>query len=291
MPQVSITTLNSMADRNFTAALNRHVQWGLRHLDLKDAIFGKDVIDLTESEAGRAADMISARDLSVYCLSTSLFHDKVESGIEAFRKNHLEPLGHIIELAQIFRPSLIRLLSARSLRRDEIQNSVDYLRTDHPWLIDLYRVAVEKVAAAGFECTIENESHANLFSDPWEILEFFDLLDCGNAVNLTWDVQNLWQMGTYPSLNVYQQLKPLMAYYHLKGSMSEPGTNILRWKSCLEDASWPVLEITGQVILDGVSPVICLNPSHGVEKEGYDYRNTVGHDIAYVRNAFGGTVS
>ncbi len=286
MPTVSITMLNTMADRDFPTALDRHVQWGLHYLDLKDAIFGRGIVELTDSEAHRAASLIRERGLSVYCLSTTLFHDDVESGEEEFRRNNLEPLDRAIAFARVLQPDLIRLLSARTTKRDNLANSTEYLRTEHPWLIELYREAIEKITAAGFRATIENECHANIFSNPNEILDFFGSLNCGDAASLTWDVQNLWQMGTFPSLDVYQQLKPLITYYHLKGGQSEEGSTTLRWKSCLEDASWPVWEITERVITDGVSPVICLNPSHGAAKKGYDGRSEVERDLAFVRNEF-----
>ena len=278
--------LNSMAARDFATALDRHVQWGLHHLDLKDAIFGKSIGHLTDSEACRAAEMIAERGLSVYCLSTTLFHDDVESGEEEFRRNNLEPLDRAIAIARVLQPDLIRLLSARTIRRDEFPHSTGYLQSEHPWLIELYREAIEKITAAGFQATIENECHANILSNPEEILGFYDLLNYGETASFTWDVQNLWQMGTFPSLDVYQHLKPLITYYHLKGGQSEEGSTTLRWKSCLEDASWPVREITRQVITDGVSPVICLNPSHGAAGKGYDVRNEVERDLAFVRNEF-----
>ncbi len=176
--------LNSMADPVFETALDRHLSWGLHHLDLKDSIYGKSIIDLTNTEASRASDTIQERGLSVYCLSTSLFHDDVEIGQE------------------------------------------------------------------------------------------------------TWDVQNQWQMGTYPSLKVYEELKPLIAYYHLKGGRSDGGSTSLRWKSSLEDASWPIRAITAQVIADGVSPVICLNPSHGTAEKGYDSSNAVELDLAFMQKEF-----
>ena len=91
----------------------------------------------------------------------------------------------------------------------------------------------------------------------------------------------MWQMGTFPTPEVYRRLRPLLAYYHLKGGQSEPGSDALRWKSSLEDASWPVREITRQVVADGVSPVICLNGSHGARKPGYSYDEVLERDLAF----------
>ena len=288
MTHLSITMLNSMADPDFEMALDRHVEWGLRHLDLKDSVFGKGVVDLSDAEAQRAAELIEARGLSLYCMSTQLFHGDVEMGETAFRQAHLEPLDRAIAVAKTLRPSLFRLLSARTRRRDQLTDSMAYLRSEHPWVIACYREAIGRLAAAGLRVTIENECHANIFSTPTEVTSFFAELDCGAAVSLTWDVQNMWQMGTFPSLDAYRHLRPLLAYYHLKGGQSAPGTAVLRWQSSLEDASWPVQEITRQVMADGSSPVICLNASHGKRKQGYPYHDVLQRDLAFVRREIGG---
>ena len=288
MTGVSITMLNSMADRDFETALDRHMEWGLRHLDVKDSVFGKGVADLSDAEAGRAAELIDARGLSLYCMSTQLFHGDVEVGEAAFRETHLEPLERAIAVARILRPSLFRLLSARTLRREQVADSIAYLQAEHPWVIACYREAVQRLAAAGLRVTIENECHANIFATPQEVTGFFAELDCGDAVNLTWDVQNMWQMGTVPTMDVYRGLRPLLAYYHLKGGQADPGSRSLRWKSSLEDASWPVREITRQVVADGVSPVMCLNGSHGARKPGYSYDDVLQRDLAFVRSEIGG---
>ena len=288
MAPVSITMLNSMADRDFETALDRHVQWGLDHLDVKDSVFGKGVADLTDDEARRAAELIEARGLSVYCMSTQLFHGDVEVGEAAFRAAHLEPLERAIAVAEVLRPNLFRLLSARTTRRGQVGDSIAWLRDEHPWVIACYREAVERLAAAGLRVTIENECHANILATPDEVTGFFAELDCGDAVNLTWDVQNMWQMGTVPTMDVYRRLRPLLAYYHLKGGQAEAGSDALHWKSSLEDASWPVREITRQVVADGVSPVICLNGSHGKRRPGYPYDDVLARDLAFAKEIASG---
>lgn len=275
--------LNSMADRDFERALDKHVEWGLTHLDLKNHIFDKEIVDLTDEEAERAARMIADRGLSVYCMSTVQFHANVELGEGVFREEHLGCIERTIAVARILRPDLVRLLAAMTERRTEVPDAIAYVKSDHPWLINQYRSAIEQIAAAGFRVTIENECRGCIWTNPDEVVSLFDELDCGESVNLTWDVQNMWQMGTFPSLEVYAQLKPLLAYYHLKGGLAGDGTSDLKWKSSLEEASWPVEEITSKVVSDGVSPVICLNGSHGERKKNYDYEGVTERDLAFVR--------
>jgi hypothetical protein len=95
-------------------------------------------------------------------------------------------------------------------------------------------------------------------------------------------------MGTFPSVEVYGQLRPLIRQVHLKGGMSETAGGPLRWRSALEDASWPVKEIVAAVLADGVSPILCLNPSHGQAKDGYEYDDVTQRDIEFLRREFPG---
>jgi hypothetical protein len=179
-------------------------------------------------------------------------------------------------------PQVIRLLSARTRRRDELDNSIDYLRDQHPWVIDTYREAVDMISDAGFHTTIENEVEMCIFTKPREVSDFFTLLDRQETAHYTWDVQNMWGCGTYPSMTVYEQLKPYIGYYHVKGGQVGDDGHTLQWSTALEDASWPVTEITNRVINDGISPVICLNPSHGKQKPGYDYTDVYWRDIDFL---------
>ena len=286
MSATKLTVLNVMAGDDFGTALDRHLAWGISLLDIKAGVFGKSVADLTPEEAARAGGEIAKRDLSVYCLSSVLFGSDIEQGEARFRAATAGPLDRLLKTASFLQPRLIRLLAARSSRRAEFSDAADYVQERHPWLLDAYREAIDQIHAAGFQATIENETHECLFAHPAEISEFFEALDCSGRVHLTWDVQNLWQMGTFPTLDVYEQLKPLIGYYHLKGGRRGAGSDALASRSALEDASWPVIEITKAVIRDGVSPVICLNPSHGPEPPGYDGQAETERDIAFMRHHF-----
>jgi hypothetical protein len=79
-------------------------------------------------------------------------------------------------------------------------------------------------------------------------------------------------MGAYPSIEAYRTLRPLIGYVHTKGGQAaQEDPSRLKWSVGLDAASWPVAEIIQEVVDDGVSPVICLNPSHGARLADYDY--------------------
>jgi sugar phosphate isomerase/epimerase len=282
-----LTMLNAMASPDFIQSLDTQAAWGIEVLDLKDRIWGKSLLELSEEDAERAALAIKERELTVHCMSTSLFHDDLERGENYFRDTHLSQIEQTIKIARILRPTVIRLLSPRIERIGTLTDSIGCMKSEFAWFFPMLRDAVDRLSDEGFGVTIENECERNIFSHPQEIIEFFEILNRPDSVYFTYDVQNLWQMGTFPTLDVYRTLKPLIGYFHLKGGRTGEDGRLL-WKSTLEDASWPVAEMTLEVVRDGVSPVICLNPSHGGKLEGYDYSRMFQRDLDYIRSVIQG---
>lgn len=283
-----LTMLNSMAAKDFDESLRIHQEWGLKWLDLRDEIYGNWVKTLDVETAIRANDAIDAAGLKVFCLSTSTFFEEIDKGEAVFREVHLEQLKQTLEVAKIFKPQVVRIIAAQLSNRPEGANSVEFIKKEYPWVADVYREALDLINDAGLTATIENEAFKCFLSTPDEFVEFFDWLDHPKA-HLTWDVQNQWATGVMPSLDVYETLKPLMHYYHVKGGQTDGSSDQLKWNVALEDASWPVTEITQAVVNDGVSPVICLNPAqHGEQKPDYDYTNIVKRDVDFLRKTVKG---
>jgi sugar phosphate isomerase/epimerase len=271
-----LTILNDIVHDDLEQSLNIQQSWQIQTVDLRN-INGKNIIKLSNEEAEQALQAVTRRGMDVYCLSFGLFFDDIEKGEAHFRQNHLGQVARAIEVARIFNPKVVRLLSAHSTKRDSFVNSMVYMRENHPWVIPMYREAIDLIAAAGFQVTIENEVHGNILTNAEEILQFFQELNRSATNTFTFDVQNLWLMGTFPTMAIYQQLAPLIGYYHLKGGMGDDSGGVrLKWKSTLEDASWPVLEMTRKVVEDGRCGAICLNPSHG---EDYSNMNQANADF------------
>lgn len=281
--KVQLTVLNSMAGRDVEACLDQHVAWGLRVLDLKDHLFGKAVTQLRDAEATQVAELANERNLSIHTLSTGLFHSDVEVGESAFRDKWMPVVDDAIRVAKILKPRQIRLLMAMTSERAHVLDSTAYLLAKHPYVFEVYREAIDRILDAGFGVVIENEVRDCLFSKPQEILSFFDVLDRSDVVSLIWDVQNFWQMGTFPSLAVYEMLHPVIGMIHVKGGRAETPGGPLVWKANLKEASWPVVPILRQAIQDRVSSVICLNPSHGQKPNGY-VEDTAGN-LQFLRDA------
>ena len=273
--------LNNMAGSDFLESLDRQAEWGITCVDLKDAVFGHNIVDLTDEECLRATQAIAERGMRTYCLSSTLLGGTIDTGEVAFRDANGTRVARLAEIAKAFQPTMVRLLAAQTARRAELDNAVRYVEQAQPWLIDFYNWAIEALRAAGFQVTIENEIGGSLFAKPEEVHALFKHFPRRN-VCFTWDIQNMWQMGTFPSMAVYRELQPLIGYVHLKGGRTDGGDRLV-WKAPLDEASWPVKEIVTAVIADGVSPVICLNSSHGKMPDGYDCEEEVRRDVTFMR--------
>lgn len=276
--------LNSMAGKDFITSLDTQRAWGIRILDLKSDVLGKDLAALNDDEAILVKQHIDERGMSVHCMSSVIFDGDIETGEEAYRKKYMPMLERIISIAKTLRPALVRLIAATSGKRTEFSDSVSYIRNSHPWLVPLYREAISAVNHAGFRLTIENECHNCIFSTPDEVIGFYEALGMDN-VSFTYDVQNLWQMGTFPAVDVYKKISSLVDYIHVKGGIAGADGRVL-YRSALADASWPVTDIIRAAVMDNC-PVLCLNPSHGGSKEGYDYTNVTKRDFDFVRLIIG----
>lgn len=281
---VKITILNDIVHSDFLTSLDIQKSWGIEVLDLRNHIFGKSFLDLREVEMELAVQSIAEREMSVYCLSSGLFFDEVEKGEAYFRDYHLGQVDRLIQAANHLKPNVVRLLSACTEKRTSVKDSISYISKQYSWLFDVYREAIDRIHAAGHHVTIENEVRGCILSTPKEIMDFFQILNREDKASFTFDVQNLWKMGTFPTMDVYHQLSYLIGYYHLKGGKAADDSRELVWSSSLEDASWPVVEMTTALVEDGRSSVICLNPSHGEIMAGYSYEGIHLRNLNFLRD-------
>ena len=291
-----LTMLAEMMNRDLDAAVGQLTVLNIRHLDLKNHVFDRSIDDLDEERRQRLAALVERTGTRVYCFSSTLAHRNVsEVGEREFRQSLETGIGNMVETARSVRPAKVRLLACEFAERAEYVDATVYLDEHAPWVYAAYRDAIDQIESAGLAATIENEPNT-ILSNPAETVAFFARLDRPRAT-FTWDVQNMWQSGTYPSLGVYRTLRPVTDYVHLKGGRAGSGApRDLAFRCPLEEASWPVREVVAEVLADGASPVICLNSSHGAVADDYELAALAGtpemvraealRDVAFLRATF-----
>ncbi len=265
-----LTMLAEMMDHDLEVAVSRLAEFNIRQLDLKNHVFGHAIDDLDDERRERLATLVDRTGASVYCFSSTLGHRDVgEIGERAFRRQLEIGIANMVETAASVRPAKVRLLACGFAERVDYADATSYLDEHAPWVYAAYRDAIDQIEAAGLAATIENEPNT-ILSNPEETVAFFARLERPKA-RFTWDIQNMWQSGIYPSLEAYRTLRTVTDYVHLKGGRADPAQpEVLAYRCPLDQASWPVWDIVGAVLADGISPAICLNPSHGAVAPGYD---------------------
>lgn len=296
-PSARLTMLTEMMGPDVERAVDALARLGIRHLDLKGGLYGRSIADVGPAERERLATLLERHGVSVWCFSSVLGDVDVAAVPERdFRLRMERGVASLLETARAIPPRMIRLLSCRFPERTAYANSNGWLRKYAPWVYAAYADAADAIAAEGIAVTVENELHG-IFSQPDEVLEFFARVDRPGKMHFTWDIQNLWQSGCFPTLEVYHALRPVLNYVHLKGGQSAPDDPLtMRHRSTLADASWPVRAIVGAILADGVSPVLCLNCSHGSPGEDYPLKDLWGtpdlaaeearRDVAWLRQTF-----
>jgi sugar phosphate isomerase/epimerase len=278
---VKVTFLNSMAGTDLTVAVQRHRELGVSILDLKDHLFGKAVEALLPDEARRVAEVVKLAGCEVDCLSSCVGQSELTAGEQMYLERHLPALQRLLETARILKPRVVRLLAPK------LPAGMDFSAAfaAFPWVVQAYQRMVDLTADAGFEILIENEIHGCLLSSPAAILSFLEKIDRPQSVRAIYDVQNLWQMGTFPSVEVVRQLSPVLGGLHLKGGRTDGGATLV-WASDLETASWPVTEIVRATLALKTVPVICLNASHGRWTADSDVWEVAKRDLRFLRRQF-----
>lgn len=279
---MTLITATSSIFGDLAESIREQRALGIDVLDLKDKVLGKEVVDLDDAELEQAAAMIEAAGMSLYCLSTVLFHPDVAEGEEAFAQQ-VEQVDRAIEVARRLQPRCIRLLAASSAARQPGEGLAEHLAASAPWLVDAYRSAIAKIQAAGFVTVIENEVGASLLRAPADVQALLPRLSDAGEAGLIWDVQNMWRTsGELPSLAAYRAVQPYLRYVHVKGGRLDAAGAMTR--STLADTSWPVAEILRAVLADEASEAICVNPCKGAAPPGgYDAVEGARSDIRTVQ--------
>lgn len=282
-PEARLTMLNDMAGGDFTTGLDRLAEWGISDLDLRGNVMGYSIGELPLYAAEAAMAEITKRGMSVFSMSTGLLVGDICRGPEIARREVDDILSRVLPNASVLRPRFIRLLAGQWPGRPPAPLAVQAILRDFPWVIDEYRRAASIVTEAGWVPILENEARDCFLSHPDEMVEFLKAVDVP-SLRFTWDVQNQWATGVYPTMAHLDQLAPYVSYYHVKGAKAGANPLVAEWNASLEDSTWPVVELTQAVVDRGLSEVICLNPTqHGKDLPDYDYSSVPEQDLKFLR--------
>lgn len=181
---------------------------GIRHVEFR-AAWGRNVLDLSDEEIGRARDLLAARGVRVSAVGSPIGKIPITDDFEA----HLARFRRAIWVAHRFDTPAIRVFSfflpaAEAERhRDEVLRRMGALTAE--------------ARAAGL--TLLHENEREIYGDtPERCLDLIESIG-SPALRVTFDPANFVIVGVRPYDRAYPLLRDHIAYWHIKDATAADG--------------------------------------------------------------------
>lgn len=196
---------------------------GVYHLELRSA-WGRNVLDLTAADLGRAARLLRERGFGVSAVGSPVG----KSGLDRGPEYELERLDRALEAAEILGTTLVRVFSFHVPAGKAGRHREPVLER----LTGLAALAGD----AGKILLLENEK--GVYADtPERCLDVLEAV-ASPALRLALDPANLVQVGVRPLEQAWPLLAPHVAHVHVKDARLADGTVVPAGEG---DSGWPGL--------------------------------------------------
>lgn len=215
-------------------------QAGAQSVELRSAIYGKRIDQLTEEELLNLSRLLVGNDLTVACIASSFGKCELDSDEEW--RTHQEILRGSVRAAQMLHTSIIRVFpfwtpGKRELPRPGIEDYLDRIVACMKWAV---RLAEDAGVVLCFET--EASTHSGTCREARLIV---DALGPSQALGVTWDMNNAWYAGhEHPLQEGYPWIRGLVRHLHVKPN--KKGTI-----ETIGDSSTSYVEVLRVLIGDG----------------------------------------
>lgn len=210
-------------------ALDRAREWGLGSVDLR-TLWGKNVVDLSAEEVGRARALLERRGMLVGCIASPVFKSPLRAGDpgpDGFQyyatpsdpETQLAVLERALATASALGAPLVRVFSFwRRPRSPEVWAEIaGYLRR-----------AARLAEQAGRTVVVENEFVCNAATGA-EAAALDDLVGAPRC-RLLWDPGNAYLAGERPYPDGYRSVRGRIAALHAKDGVRHPAPGEHPWR-------------------------------------------------------------
>lgn len=181
----------------------------IRFLELR-GVWGKNVLKLDDAELGRVKAALQARGVGVSSIGSPI--GKI--GIGDDFAPHLADFRRAVWVAQELEAPYIRLFSFFMPEGDDPANHRDEV---------LDRLGQIVRAAEGSGVTLLHENEKEIYGDvPSRCLDLLTAID-SPVLRAAWDPANFVQCGVRPYQEGFAQLRPYVAYVHVKDAILGTG--------------------------------------------------------------------
>jgi sugar phosphate isomerase/epimerase len=182
---------------------------GMRYLELR-GVWGKNVLRLSDEEVARVKAELGARGVGVSSIGSPI--GKI--GIADDFAPHLDDFRRALHVAHELGAPCIRIFSFFMPEGDDPA-------THRGAVLDRLGQIVR--AAEGAGVTLVHENEKEIYGDiPARCLDILASLDSPH-LRAAWDPANFVQCGVRPHTEGYAQLRPYIAYVHVKDSILGTG--------------------------------------------------------------------
>jgi sugar phosphate isomerase/epimerase len=220
-----VWTLSGFADEispDLDVQLDTLAAEEMRFLELR-GVWGKNVLKLDDGELARVKGALRARGVGVSSVGSPI--GKI--GIKDDFAPHLADFRRAIAVAQELEAPFIRLFSFFMPEADDPASHRDAV---------LDRLGQIVRAAEGSGVTLLHENEKDIYGDvPARCLDLLTTLD-SPIFRAAWDPANFVQCGVSPFTDGYAQLRPYVAYVHVKDALAETRQVVPAGQG---DGEWP----------------------------------------------------
>ena len=181
----------------------------MRWLELR-GVWDTNILDLTDEQVERVRQTLAEAGIGVSSIGSPI--GKI--GIDDDFAPHLERVHRAIELAHTFQTPFIRIFSFFIPEGDDPARHRDAV---------IVRLGQIVAAAEGQNVTLLHENERHIYGDvPDRCLDILQTIDSPNF-RAVWDPANFVLCGVTPHDDGYDQLRPYIAYVHVKDAKRDGG--------------------------------------------------------------------
>jgi len=213
---------------NFGQALDFISSYSLGYCELRE-LWGKNVMNLSKEELGRAKDLIEKHHLRVSDIGSPIMKynlpemPAVNEKRDTFRADFTEQdterlLDESFELARFFGTQKVRIFSYWRVAEPE---------KAYPYVRERLAKAAERAGKADMLLVLENEHECNVGTGK----ELGRVLKDINSQHLrgNWDAGNAAMLDEVPYPDGYGYVRGWIAHTHVKDAKKDPKTGKLEW--------------------------------------------------------------
>lgn len=181
----------------------------MRFLELR-AAWGTNVLKLSDAEVARVKTELAARGIGVSSLGSPIGKVKITDPFAP----HLDDFRRALHVAHELHAPFIRIFSFFIPQGDDPANHRDAV---------LDRLGQLVSAANGAGVTLLHENEKAIYGDiPARCLDIVQSID-SPLLRVAWDPANFVQCGVTPHTEGYAELRPYIAYVHIKDALLGSG--------------------------------------------------------------------